>query len=211
MQPQHPVQLPQLRPDAPLLRRHLGPQLPRPLSGDGMDAGHLSRPMPKAPHPNPLQRGGESALPPTTSAHPNRIGTSPPPRGEGLGVGGWRGDLAQVPEQGAALDVGFHGLPTPDFHIVRPTKTQATAKGPIHNRFNNPRRAICVLSAPQTPASRLYIPVAMTIAANSTSQNMITSDRINMSAFAAKTAIPSRPASSRVVRNIPARTNTTSK
>ena len=88
MQTQHPVQLPQLGPDHPLLRRHLRPQLPRPRPCDGVNTGHPSRPMPKAPHPNPPHAGGGSAQLPVTSTHPNRKSASPPPRGEGLGVGG---------------------------------------------------------------------------------------------------------------------------
>jgi hypothetical protein len=77
--PQHPVQLAQLRPDAPFLRRHLMAQLPGIGAGDGVNACHPSHPMPKAPHPNPPHKGGGSAKPPTTSAHPNRPSVTPSP------------------------------------------------------------------------------------------------------------------------------------
>ncbi len=57
IQPQHPVQLAQLRPDLPLLRRHLRPQFLRALSGDGMNSSHALHTMPEAPHPNPPHKG----------------------------------------------------------------------------------------------------------------------------------------------------------
>lgn len=70
VQPEHPVQLPQLGPDLPLLRRHLRPQLPRPLAGDGMNAGHPSHLMPQAPHPNPPHKGEEEQSRPTSAPIP---------------------------------------------------------------------------------------------------------------------------------------------
>ena len=87
MQPKHPIQLPQLRPDAPLLLRHLRPQLPCALPGDGVNAGHPSRPMPKAPHPNPPHKGeGEpSRLPPASI--PTRKAPPLPLVGRGWGWG----------------------------------------------------------------------------------------------------------------------------
>jgi hypothetical protein len=53
MQPQHPVQFPQLRPKLPLLGRHFVAQLPGICTGDGVDNGHVLLLMPKTPQPNP--------------------------------------------------------------------------------------------------------------------------------------------------------------
>ena len=76
VQPQHPVQLPQLGPHLPLLWRHLRPQFPRASAGDWVDSGHPSHPLPEAPHPNPPHKGegapncAPPALTPTASAPP---------------------------------------------------------------------------------------------------------------------------------------------
>ena len=65
MKAKHPVQLAQACPERPLLRRHLRPQFPRPLPGDGLNTGHAPRPMPTAPHPIPPHKGeGAPTRPP---------------------------------------------------------------------------------------------------------------------------------------------------
>ncbi len=74
VQPKHLVQFPQLRPDQPFLRRHLMAQLSGTLPGDRVNAGHPSRPMPKAPHPNPPHKGEEGV--------PSRWLPAPTPTGE---------------------------------------------------------------------------------------------------------------------------------
>jgi hypothetical protein len=86
MQPKHPVQLAKLPPDPPLLRRHLRPQLSCALPGDGVDTRHLSRPLPKAPHPIPPDKGeGGTRRPPPA---PKSTEQAPPLPLVGRG-GGW--------------------------------------------------------------------------------------------------------------------------
>jgi hypothetical protein len=87
MQPKHPVQLAKLYPDPPLLRCHLRPQLSCALPGDGVDTRHPSRPMPRAPHPNPPHTGEGGTRRPPPAHNPTEKAPPLPLVGRGWGWG----------------------------------------------------------------------------------------------------------------------------